>query len=338
MVGCDRGTPCPFIGRTEAPLRTGAATAAALFLLLGALGGCDSHADEQADVGISARTPDARVCGSACADAAAAKCTHPGCDGTNADGTMTPVSPSARSDAGSTPAPPQRDASSEAGLPHRDAATDSELPPTAGVARCTPANPAGVACSCGMDFATESAQFAETCGSPPMAPHSGQPVLCGAYQGLYFQGIDTSKVVLYDRKTGGLAGMMEVGADAVVHCYSFAPGFTTPLDVFGASSTACVSACPAQAGSPGNTSCQANSSDVSHSPPTLGGPACITDLQQCADSRTYRAFCSYEAGDGGALRIRCDCLVNGLDSASYFFANTCPVDRADVDAGCGWKL
>jgi hypothetical protein len=249
----------------------------------------------------------------------------------------TPVSPSAPRDADVARTPSQRDASTEAGIPHRDAAADSALRRTEAGVRCIPADPASAGCFCEKDFATESAQSAQTCGSPSTAPHSGQPMICGAYQGLYFQGIDASRLVLYDRESGGLAGMMEVGGDAVIHCYSFDPSFTTPLDVFSASSSDCVSACPAPTGSPGDASCQTISSEVSPGPPTLGGPACTTDLQRCTDGRWYGVLCGYEAGDA-ALRIRCDCLVNGVDFGSFFFASACPVDRAAVDVGCGWKL
>src|SRR5215467_8567323 len=102
---------------------------AALLLLLGALGGCDSQTDEHAGVGVPSRTPDAAVCGSACADAA------------NVHGLMPPVSPPERSDAAPAHPPPRKDTSTEAGVPHRrgsaeagvphrDAAMESGAPPT----------------------------------------------------------------------------------------------------------------------------------------------------------------------------------------------------------------
>jgi hypothetical protein len=173
---------------------------------------------------------------------------------------------------------------------------------------------------------------------PASPPHSGKEVTCGAYEGLYFQGIDTGKVVLYRTETGKLAGMMTVGVDGVVHCHSFDPSFKVPLDVFSATGKDCVSTCPSPTEPPGNATCQTTGSNVSPAPPTLGAPACTMDFRPCSDGRVYEVLCSYEAGDAGALRIRCDCLVGGLDSGSYFFTRACPVDRTTLDAGCGWHL
>lgn len=277
----------------------------ALVILLGVFGGC-SNGDDPTPSGSKnpIRTgPDAGGGGPTCVDGNSTACTGTGCG------------------QGGEPAT-------------TDAGSDSQP----GAADCQASDPASVGCDCSDDFTTEVGRAAQTCGMPASPPHSGKPITCGAYEGLYFQGIDTGRVVLYGATSGKLVGMMTVGADAVVHCYSFDPSFTVPLDVFSASAKDCVSSCPSPAGPPGNATCHATGSNVAPSPPTLGGPACTMDFEQCSDGRTYQVLCSYEAGDAGAFRIRCDCLVDGLDSGSFFFASACPVDRTRIDAGCGWHF